>query len=374
VQAAVVRRVFAEFCAGAGFSRIASDLNRDGIAAMGGGTWFPLTVRRVLLNETYTGRTVYRRTKVTLLRDPNTGKKRRRVILRDESEWIEVEHATPSIIDAQTWELACAMMADPARVKRGAQTDGGFRLRGHIRCSACGTPMVGQSLGRGRYRYYRCRRSYSGGFEGRCGAGYVRQDDLEGAVRDELARVLADPEMILRQAAAQAETAPPDRDPAELERRIAEVAEQQQRLARLFISGTLPEDALQAESQRLATERALLEADLEALRVVRPQPGRRTPTFAEAVAAAGVLRAWLATAGEADYRLMLQALSVTVTAGQEQAEIAGVIPGLTGAPSPGQSPVFSSTGRTWASPFICTKPGEGWPFRLTVALPGKRRG
>ena len=55
MQAAVVRRVFAEFCAGAGFSRIASDLNRDGIAAMGGGTWFPLTVRRVLLNETYTG-------------------------------------------------------------------------------------------------------------------------------------------------------------------------------------------------------------------------------------------------------------------------------------------------------------------------------
>ena len=96
VQAAVVRRVFAEFCGGAGFSRIASDLNRDGVTAMAGGTWFPLTVRRLLLNETYTGRTVYRRTKVTLLRDPNTGKKRRRVVQRDESEWIEVEDATPA--------------------------------------------------------------------------------------------------------------------------------------------------------------------------------------------------------------------------------------------------------------------------------------
>jgi hypothetical protein len=292
---------------------------------------------------------VYRRTKVTLLRDPNTGKKRRRVILRDESEWIEVEDATPPIIDAQTWELACAMMADPARVKRGAQTDGGFRLRGHIRCIECGTPMVGQSLNRGRYRYYRCRRSYSGGFEGRCGAGYVRQDQLEAAVRDELARVLANPELILRQAGQQPEAAPAAQNPAEIERQIAEVAEQQQRLARLFVAGILPEDALHAESKRLAAERALLEAELAALGADRPELGRRTPTFAEAVAAAGVLRAWLATAGEADYRLMLQALSVTVTAGQEQAEIAGVIPGLTAAPSPGQSPVFSSIERTSAS-------------------------
>ncbi|KAA0238752.1 recombinase family protein [bacterium] len=349
VQAAVVRRVFSEFCTGAGFSRIASDLNRDGIAAMAGGAWFPLTVRRLLLNETYTGRTIYRRTRVTFLRDPQTGKKRRRVIQRDESEWIEVEAATPPIVDAQTWELACAMMADPARAKRSAQTDGEFRLRGHVRCSACGTPMVGQSMNRGRYRYYRCRRSYSGGFEGRCSAGYIRQDGLEAAVRDELARVLADPELILQRAAQHHEAPRPAQDPAELHRRIAEVAEQQQRLARLFVSGTIPEDALNAESKRLATERALLEADLAALGADRPEPGRRMPSFGEAVAAAGVLRAWLATAGEADYRLLLQALSVTVSAGQEEAVISGVIPGLTGTPEPGQGTVFSSTERTSAS-------------------------
>ncbi|GAB4333752.1 MAG: hypothetical protein Kow0010_20470 [Dehalococcoidia bacterium] len=45
---------------------------------------------------------VYRRTKVTFQRDPRTGKKRRRVILRDESKWIEVEDVTPPIIDRQT--------------------------------------------------------------------------------------------------------------------------------------------------------------------------------------------------------------------------------------------------------------------------------
>lgn len=37
-----------------------------------------------------------------------------------------------------------------------------------------------------------------------------------------------------------------------------------------------------------------------------------------------------------------------------------------------RTPRYLTTARTWA-PFIRTKPGEGWPFRLTVALPGKRR-
>lgn len=73
-QAGVVRRIFDEFVSGAGVMRVAKDLNRAGIAAFGGGPWHPLTIRRMLLNETYTGRMVYRRTRVEYVRDPRTGK------------------------------------------------------------------------------------------------------------------------------------------------------------------------------------------------------------------------------------------------------------------------------------------------------------
>ena len=91
----------------------------------------------------------------------------------------------------------------------------------------------------GRYRYYRCRRSFSGGFEGKCESTYVRGEALEYAVRQEIVRVLADPHIIVRQAGAQRSAeAMVDLDD-EAERQLAEVIDQQKRLARLFVSGGL---------------------------------------------------------------------------------------------------------------------------------------
>lgn len=331
VQAVVVRRVFESFCAGAGCSRIAGELNRDAIPAMGGGFWYPLTVRRVLMNETYTGRTVYRRTKVTSVRDPRTGKKRRRVTTRDEADWIEVEDATPAIIGRPTWESAQSLLQAPERQLRGQPTHD-YRLRGHVRCMACGTPMVGQSMQQGRYRYYRCRRSFSGGFEGKCDSTYVRGEALEDAVREEIVRVLADPDIILRQTGAQRDAeATVDLD-EEAERQLAEVIEQQKRLARLFVSGGLPEEVLQSESARLAEERNRLEGLLRLGRVVTPAPPSAAPSLTDVFGAVAVLRQWLAAAADEDFRLMLQALDVTVTAAPDQAEITGSIPVLQGSP------------------------------------------
>ncbi|MGE5594823.1 MAG: recombinase family protein, partial [Hyphomicrobiales bacterium] len=329
VQATVVRRIFAAFCTGAGCSRVAGDLNRDGIPALGGGIWHPLTVRRVLMNETYTGRTVYRRTKVTAVRDPRTGRKRRRVTVRDESEWIEVEDATPPIIARGTWETAQALLAAPERQMRGQPTHE-YLLRGHVRCGACGTPMVGQSMQKGRYRYYRCRRSFSGGFEGKCESTYVRGDSLEGAVREEIIRVLADPAIILRQAVAQQAPAEMTDLDGEAERQLAEVIDQQKRLARLYVTGSLPDEVLASETDRLAVERNRLEAVLQV--AARPAPTRPAPTITDVLHAVGVLREWLAAAGEDDFRLMLQALDVTVTAAPDEAEIRGSIPSLERSP------------------------------------------
>ncbi|MBK7330515.1 MAG: recombinase family protein [Dehalococcoidia bacterium] len=90
--------MFEEFVAGVGISRIAKGLNDEAVPAFGGGHWHPLTIRRILLNETYTGRTVYRRTRAVYHRDPATGKKIRRVTERESADWIEVPDATPSIV------------------------------------------------------------------------------------------------------------------------------------------------------------------------------------------------------------------------------------------------------------------------------------
>src|SRR5215210_5119177 len=61
-EAEVVRRIFARYAETRSFDRVSYELNEDGIRAFDGGRWHPVTVRRILKNESYTGRLIYRRT------------------------------------------------------------------------------------------------------------------------------------------------------------------------------------------------------------------------------------------------------------------------------------------------------------------------
>ena len=89
-QAQVIRRIFAEFLGGTLIVRIANDLNRGAIPTQTGGKWYPATLHKVLRNETYTGRTVYRRTRRTNGGRHINGVPRRTVQQRPQSEWIEI--------------------------------------------------------------------------------------------------------------------------------------------------------------------------------------------------------------------------------------------------------------------------------------------
>lgn len=54
-QAEVVRQIFAWYLEGTGYKNIAKRLNEQGIPAPMGSTWYWSTVRRILVNEKYTG-------------------------------------------------------------------------------------------------------------------------------------------------------------------------------------------------------------------------------------------------------------------------------------------------------------------------------
>jgi hypothetical protein len=118
----------------------------------------------MLLNETYTGRTTYRHTRVELTRNSPGGKKQRHVVPRPESEWIDVSGATPPIVPQAMFARAQTILQDPGCRLLGRPTRL-YRLRGHHHCLNCGTPMVGQILGSWRYAYYRYCRSYTGNSE-----------------------------------------------------------------------------------------------------------------------------------------------------------------------------------------------------------------
>ncbi|MCA9852257.1 MAG: recombinase family protein [Dehalococcoidia bacterium] len=320
-QAPIVRRIFEEFVGGSGVSRVAAGLNADGILTLGGGRWHPLTVRRILMNETYTGRTIYRRTRVEFSREPTTGKRRRKVVARDESEWIEIPDVSPAMVAPDLFARAQAILEDPERRGRGRPT-GTYRLRGRARCMSCGTPMTGQALGRGRWRYYRCRNSYSSTLGGTCKERYIPRDLLEGAVFDQLVAVMTDEARL----GEEIQRSFGGRRPAPAERRLrqelARVENQQKRLARLFVSGDIPEELLQAEAARLNAEQARLTRGAEA---EADGDGAESPSAEEMLARMAEVvehvAAWARNAKGDDLDLLLRALDVHVRATRERAII-----------------------------------------------------
>lgn len=324
-QGPVVLRIFEAFADGRSCNGIANDLNADHIPAFGGGRWYPLTVRRILMNETYTGRTIYRRTKVTKVRDAARNRWVRRVSERDENDWIEVEGATPAIIPQPLFDRVTGRLDDPERKKRGRATFD-YPLRGRMRCPACDSAMVGQTLMKGRYRYYRCRRSYAGPRADRCPSPYVPKGPLEDAVLAALAGVLSEPRILMAELRAQCHQEPSDDRASSLDREIGEVEAKQRRLVKLFTSGELPETLLEAESRSLAEQRARLESERGRLQTERrasldlDRVERRLPEVLEAIGR------WCASDSDDRLRLLVTALDVRLKASREMVEISGSVP------------------------------------------------
>ena len=326
-QSVIVNQIFQRFCNGDGCSRIATELNREGLTAFGGGRWHPLTIRRMLMNETYTGRTVYRRTRAEAVRNGQDGKKHRRVVTQPESAWIDIPGATPAIVSTEVFAVAQEILNDPQRRLRGRPTRH-YRLRGRLRCLACGTPMVGQSMAKGRYAYYRCRRSYAGNFEANCDSKYVPVAPLERTVLEQVIKILADPERILAEA-RHLNAQEVDKSRAiGIGKEIEKIEEQQRRLADLYINGSLPQNILESKSEELSQHRLRLESENRVLDAPRPQ-GLDLDLLAETLAdAAARIKGWVLQASEEDMELILRALDIRVAASREEVLIEGSVPAL----------------------------------------------
>ena len=97
-EAAVVRRIFAEFLAGVSIRRIAIELSHHGIVSPEGKSqWVLATIGRVLRNEAYVGRLFWNRTHTSY--DHQLG--RNRQTRRPRDEWVTIP--IPAIIDDDTF-------------------------------------------------------------------------------------------------------------------------------------------------------------------------------------------------------------------------------------------------------------------------------
>ncbi len=207
VQAGIVRRIFQLYAESHGLKQIASLLNEEGVPApyddsyrkQGGRGWGPGTIRFMLKNERYIGRSVWK--KRMWVTDPATGARTYR--MRGEDEWITTEQPHLAIVAKEVWDRVQARFAERKGAKGRARGTGatGHLLTGLLRCGECGSTMRVVSLKRkaGRaYANFGCSAHHGKG-AAICGNGLVISErKLNRAVIDELRKLLASKEIQAR--------------------------------------------------------------------------------------------------------------------------------------------------------------------------------
>lgn len=148
-EAAVIRRVYAEYIAGRKLPQIVEGLNQDRIPAPSGGLWKrnalmggAVKQEGILRNEIYLGKLIFNRSHV--VRDPVTNQKR--FIPNPESEWTKTDVPHLRIVTDDQWAAVRSLDA-PRKIEprkppkpRILTSHNQHALTGWIKCGWCGGP------------------------------------------------------------------------------------------------------------------------------------------------------------------------------------------------------------------------------------------
>ena len=244
-EAAVVRRIFAEYLAGQSQLAITRGLIADGIRTGRGGEWHQGTLRSILANPALAG------------------------LIRNGEELVEATHEP--LVDRETWEQATALREAKTRThKRGRQSSGQHLFRkGFLRCGICGASMVPRTEPRRNGEARQTYRCYGRHRDPRsCAMAPIPRVQVDTAIYSYFEQVGLDVEATREQLAAA------------IERRVAEVKsllggaekearEAEARLVRVkgdYASGGLPlEDWIEFKAE-LEPQRDAACAEVERLR------------------------------------------------------------------------------------------------------------
>jgi site-specific DNA recombinase len=287
-EAAIVRRIFAEFAGGASPRAIAKRLNGERIPGPGGRPWQDTTIRGhsergtgILRNELYAGRLVWNRQR--FVKDPATGKRQARRNPR--AEWMVEEVAELQIVDEALWGRVSSRLSAIAETPTAvAIRESRFWerkrprhiLTGLVVCGRCGHPLAAVDKD-----YLRCAQADRNGLcDNRRG---VRRQILEDLVLEALQKNLMHPDLVAEfirayQAEVNAERAGEEQERSAAERRLAQASRQLDGLITAISEG-LRGSGLQDRLTALESERSRLE---ETLRAPPPSPVRLHPRLAEA--------------------------------------------------------------------------------------------
>jgi site-specific DNA recombinase len=276
-QAAVVRRIFAEYLQGRSARLIAAGLNADGIPSSRGGTWAQSAIFGdrargigILANPIYAGQMIWNRSR--FVKHPETGRRIRRE--RPRSEWVTSAHPELAIVDAATWAAVQRRQRGQAQDQQGkAGRPVKHLLSGLLRCGECGGPLVVVDA----YRYG-CSAAKD---RGTCSSALrVSRKDAEHALLADARAQLLDPkafECFLADVRAELKRAVPDASGSE--RKLASAERVRENLMAALRAGIITPGT---KSELLAAEAAVDQAKAELLQAKAIQPARILPRAREA--------------------------------------------------------------------------------------------
>ena len=230
VEAAIVRRIFADYNAGKGRRAIAMGLSREGLRTRAGNFWRGQQINQIVKSPLYAGWVTFDEAAFT------SARKAQEPVHRQ----TRYEGTHPAIIDRETWDRAEARWSQNKSAR--CPPSRSYAL-GAITCRH-GHRGGGRSCGgvRGRLLYVCNPRMMAGPDPtlGGCDVEGMPVDTAEAMVADALRRMLAQPELLLatlhqrRRDAARAE-ATPSADRKKLEAELAAKVRERERVLGLVI-------------------------------------------------------------------------------------------------------------------------------------------
>jgi DNA invertase Pin-like site-specific DNA recombinase len=337
-EAAVVRRIFAEYLDGKRPRAIAAGLNEDCVPPPRGKRWNGSTINGntkrgngILHNEIYVGRLVWN--KVRMVKDPATGRRVSRE--NPASEHRVAESPELRIVEPDVFKAAQALKRSRGGLKPHAQRRSKHLLSGLLRCGSCGSGMSSAGSDRQGVRV-RCSRAKESGDCPDPKTFYLAT--IEAAVLSGLREELRKPAVIAEyvreyHAERQRLAASANEVRARLEKRLAEIDQEAERCIDHLVKGIGDAQRIGARSKELGIEEAKVRAELAkappTLNVVNLHPAvlarYETQIANLQMAASGVVATGDTKAAEA-----LRELVDSVVVSRDPSRVGGVIVEITG--------------------------------------------
>ena len=302
--------------------------------------WSPSLVHHILADPVYAGTAYANRYSFVPPRKPRrpygprTGEATCRQ-LKPREQWIAIP--VPAIVDQEIWDRAQAQLARNAALSFRNNTKHNYLLRCLMTCATCGLAMFGRTYAaRGKQperRYYQChgKDCILSARPAACPSRNVKAEEIEAAVWDHIAGLLASPERLVAQfdhvaVAAEAGTVRDRAANQQLRARLDRVARADKRLLDAYEAGAVTLAELSERRHHLADERLALERQQQERDHLRRQRVQAAAVRTSLEAFCDRIHARLNEATFADKQAILQLVIERIIVGDGRLEIRHVIP------------------------------------------------